>query len=99
MENSKEKPILLYTRQEFIDLLRETFPMGLSSSEVEKMVNKPPHYIYGIKGLSNLLGCSLSTAERIKLSGIIDPAISQCGHLIIINSEMALDLLNKNKRK
>ena len=50
-------------------------------------------YVYGIKGLASLLGCSIATAERVKASGILNPAISQHGRTIIIDAEMALDIL------
>ena len=40
-----------------------------------------------------LFGCSISTAERIKQSGVIDKAISQTGDIIVVDAELALDLL------
>lgn len=57
------------------------------------------HYVYGIKGLAKLLGASSSTAQRIKSSGVLDAAISQNGKIIVIDADLALDLLrisNKN---
>lgn len=50
-------------------------------------------HVYGLAGLANLLGCSVSTAERIKASGVIDEAITQHKGIIIVDAEMALDLL------
>lgn len=47
-------------------------------------------YVYGLKGLANLLGCSKTTASRLKSSGKIDKAITQVGALLIIDAELAL---------
>ena len=55
-------------------------------------------YEYGIKGLAKILGCSRSTASKIKSSGILDEAICQNGKLIIIDKEKALELLKKSKK-
>ena len=41
------------------------------SSEEEKK-----HYVFGFKGIAQLFGCSISTASRIKRSGVIDDAIT-----------------------
>lgn len=54
-------------------------------------------YVYGLKGLMNLLGCSKTTASRLKQSGKLDAAITQCGSLIIIDAEKALQLAGDNK--
>ena len=42
-----------------------------SSSKEEK------RYVYGLAGIARLFGCSLPTANRIKLSGKINRAIAQ----------------------
>ncbi len=55
-------------------------------------------YVYGLAGLAQLLGCSKVTACRIKRSGKIDKAISQCGRIIIIDANLALQLLNRTNR-
>lgn len=64
---------------------------------MEKSVKK--HYVYGLQGLSDLLGCSLSTSARVKRSGAIDAAISQQGKIIVIDADLALDLLNVQKKR
>lgn len=46
-------------------------------------------------GIARLFGCSIPTANRIKKSGVIDKAITQCGRKIIVDSELALSLLAK----
>lgn len=51
--------------------------------------------VTGIGGLADLFKCSLSTAKRIKASGIINAAISQSGRTIIVDADKALDLYAK----
>lgn len=52
-------------------------------------------YVYGLAGIAKLLGCSIRTASDIKASGKIDGAIIQEGRKIIVDSELALNLLKK----
>ena len=54
------------------------------------------HYVYGIDGLAQLIGKSKNTAQRLKSSGIIDEAISQDGRTIVIDSDLALELIHKH---
>lgn len=51
-------------------------------------------YVYGLKGIANLLGCSVSSATRLKRSGKINNAIVQDGRKIIVDVQKALSLLN-----
>ena len=55
--------------------------------------------IYGMSGLASLLGCSISTAQRIKHSGILDSAIAQHGRIIIIDADMALELMKAHHQR
>lgn len=50
------------------------------------------NYVYGINGLAKLLGCSKTSACRIKASGMLDEAITQIGAIIIIDADKALAL-------
>ena len=65
---------------------------GTTPKEAEKR-----RYFYGLKGLMTLLGCSKTTASRLKQSGKLDAAITQCGSLIIIDAEKALQLAGNNR--
>lgn len=61
--------------------------------------SEPPRgkkYVYGIRGIAKLLDCSSSSANRLKKSGIIDEAITQNGRKIIVDSELALELIKKS---
>ena len=95
----KNKTILNLTVREFIEVLQEG--LGFSSPMVtdeQQMMQQntrvQKHYVYGLKGLCTLLGCSLSTAARIKKSGAIDAATSQRGKIIVFDADLVLDLLS-----
>ena len=92
---NSNKPIFSLTVEEFITALKEG--LGISDLNVEQNelyghnVQVKTHYVYG---LCSLLGCSISTAARIKKSGAIDAAISQRGKIIVIDADLVLDILN-----
>jgi len=52
-------------------------------------------YVYGYEGLCTLLDCSKATAWRLLKTGIINKAVSQAGRKIVINRQLALELLRK----
>ncbi len=52
-------------------------------------------HVYGIRGIAELFGCSIPTANRIKRSGRIDKAITQIGRKIIVDAELALELARR----
>lgn len=98
---NNNKPIFSLTVEEFLEALREG--LGLSGSNSMEYDNAPhsdvkKHYVYGLKGLCSVLGCSLSTAARIKKSGAIDAAVSQNGKIIVIDADLVLDILNVKKK-
>lgn len=71
----------------------------LSTHEPQKptLKEKPKKYVYGLSGLAEIFNCSIPTATRIKRSGKINAAIKQIGRKIIVDAELALELINKNK--
>ena len=96
MKNLQEllsKPVWQMTGEEFIFLSKhasrqtETQPQPITDTERK--------YVYGILGIAKLFGCSLPTANRIKKSGVIDPAITQVARKIVIDVELALELAKK----
>ena len=91
MENEiLNKPLFQCTLGDFKNILIQ----ALRDNELEALAAAPPKkYVYGLAGLMKLFGCSISTAERIKQSGVIDQAISQTGDIIVVDAELALDLL------
>ena len=79
--------------------LKAVVAEAMRDNELEKLTAKPPKtYVYGLAGLMNLMGCSISTAERIRKSGIIDEAISRAGNILVIDAELALELLKVNRK-
>ena len=84
MNIDPKKPLLELTVEEF---------MNLQKNKVQEK-----KYEYGLKGLAKTLGCSRSKAAEIKSSGILDDAIIQNGHLIIIDKEKAMELMALHKK-
>lgn len=99
-KNSINTRVIDLTLGELLDAIeariRET---RKEDAQGEDNTPKPKRFVYGLKGLQKLLGCSKTTASRIKASGKIDKAITQVGALIIIDADMALELAGKNKGK
>jgi len=86
------------SQDEFFDRLKECFAEALFAPNPDEGVKIKKHYVYGLQGLCDLLGCSTATASRIKKSGIIDAAISQVGKIIVVDADLALDLIKTSKR-
>lgn len=86
------------TLGEVLDAIETRIKAILNATQQEEA--KPTkRYVYGLKGLMNLLGCSKTTASRLKSSGKIDEAITQVGALIIIDADKALKLAGKQTTK
>lgn len=87
-------PIWQLTVGEFLDLQKQIIS---PPPVIETRNNK--QLIYGISGIAKLFGCSTTTAQRIKNSGVIDKAISQIGRKIIIDANLAIELMSQSKSK
>ena len=61
-----------------------------SQQKAEETTNK--NFVYGLKGLAKLLGCSKTTAARVKATGDYDEAITQIGALLIIDADKVLEI-------
>lgn len=95
LEALKEKPIFQMTGEEFIYLQKNiTVDKTTNTHGLEEKGKK---YVYGIRGIAKLIDGSISKANRLKKSGIIDKAIIQNGRKIIVDSEFALELMKNNK--
>ena len=88
LETLLGKPIVQRSGEEFFFLIRE----GASTSPQTPNRGGSEKYVYGIKGIADLFGCSVPTANKIKKSGKIDKAITQVGRKIIVDAELALEL-------
>ena len=89
IEQLLEKPICMMSGQEFVLLLQNA---EKQTAKVPAEVVPEKHYEYGIAGIAKIFGCSISTANRIKKSGVIDAAITQVNRKITVDSELALSL-------
>lgn len=69
----------------------------LNIPQSQKKENTEKKYVYGIGGIAKLIGCSMPTACRIKKSGKLDAAIKQIGRKIIVDAQLALDILSQKK--
>lgn len=85
-----DKPLISCSLREVLDGVGEMFAQLMSGVEETP---KKRRLVYGLAGLSQLLGCSTSTAARIKKSGVLDPAIHQTGKIIVVDADLALDLM------
>lgn len=70
----------------------------LQDAESGKEEEPRKRFVYGLDGICELFGCSKSTAERIKQSGVIDAAISQVNRKIVVDAELALQLFSNKMR-
>lgn len=68
---------------------------AMLNGSAEQKNDEPKRYVYGLKGLAKLMGCSKTSASRLKASGKIDGAITQIGALLIIDADLALKLAKK----
>ncbi|MCT7905254.1 MAG: DUF3853 family protein [Candidatus Ornithobacterium hominis] len=50
-------------------------------------------YLHGYNGLANFLGCSLSSAKRLRASGKIDEATIKTGRIILFDKSKLIELL------
>ena len=99
----RQKPLWQMTGEEFLQLQKMdgTGTMAASpsvtplSSHTSNSSLASRKYVYGI---AQLFGCSIPTANRIKKSGRIKEAITQIGRKIIVDTELALQLVRQKKK-
>ncbi len=89
--------LLNMSQDEFFEKLKETLAEALFAPEANEGVIVKKHYVYGLQGICDLFGCSIATAARIKKSGLIDDAVSQVGNTIVVDADLAIDLLKVKK--
>lgn len=69
-----------------------------SSSHGGSKTNNTAHrrYVYGIKGIEELFGCSHATAQHYK-DNVISEAVTQNGRKIIVDVDLAIELFGRRK--
>lgn len=84
------------TLGELMDAVEEKVKAILPGSLQKQPQDK--NFVYGLKGLAKLLGCSKTTAARVKASGKYDAAITQIGALLIIDADEVLRIARESKQ-
>lgn len=92
--------LLNSTMEEFVEALRQGLGLALNGEGEGSGKSYPQkHYVYGLHGLANLLGCSHSTAARIHQSGAVAAATCRSGRILVFDSDLAMDLLKVGQRR
>lgn len=86
------------TGEEFLCLSKESSEQEKNQKQASGQPSSQKRFVYGLKGIADLFGCSIPTAQRIKNSGAIDKAITQMGRKIIVDADCALELAGKKSR-
>lgn len=86
------KRVIDLTAGELLELIQQGYKPQVLIDTTEAPQGK---YVYGLAGIAKLLGCSITTANRIKQSDKLNGAITQIGNLIITDAEKALELSDK----
>lgn len=79
--------------------LAEYLRGSVGASSIVEAPTQPapaPRYVYGLKGIQQLFGCSNVTAQRYK-AGVIKDAVHQYGRKIVTDANKALELFNAAK--
>jgi len=87
-----DKPLWQFTGKDHAYMMKHVLMESLSPSSKKR-------YVQGYQGIATLFGCSKSTAQRIKKSGIIDEAITQVNRKILVDADLALQLVKESEYK
>ena len=95
-KNLMEMPLAFMTGAQFLEL-NSIMGQGVEPPSAERDTTSIPKYVYGIKWIAELFGCSAATASRIKKDGVIKEAITQFKRTIVVDTEKALELMKERK--
>ena len=93
-EELLEKPLWQFTGKDHEYMLKHVLMESFTSVDAEPSSQK--RYVQGYQGIATLFGCNKSTAQRIKKSGIIDEAITQVNRKILVDADLALQLVKES---
>lgn len=96
-EELLEKPLWQFTGKDHAYMMKHVLMESFSNEETDPSSQK--RYVQGIQGIATLFGCSRSTAQRIKKSGIIDDAVTQVQRKILVDADLALQLVKDSGYK
>ena len=88
--------IIDLTLGELLEAVEEKVKELLPKQEQQQ---EDKRFVYGLKGLAKLLGCSKTTAARVKATGNYDEAITQIGALLIIDADKVLEIAKRQKEQ
>ncbi len=91
----RDMPLYSLTVGEFEQYITVVVHKAMGDYEVGTKGLQNKRVVYGLSGLAELFACSVSTAARIKQSGVIDKAISQAGRKIVVDVDKALELYKR----
>lgn len=75
-------------------LMQEIFETAAGQNVSKRGSAAPKRYVYGIKGIEELFGCSHATAQHYK-DNVINEAVTQNGRKIIVDVEYAIELFGR----
>jgi hypothetical protein len=90
MKQLLEKPVCLMTGEEFLELQRMTTPEKVETAGAPQL-----QLVYGLRGLRELLGCSHTTANKIKHDPRLKGCYSQAGKKIVFDADKVLKALGR----
>ncbi len=94
-EELLSKPLWQFTGKDHEFMIKHVLEENLSMEEENTLSQK--RFVLGYEGIATLFGCSRSTAQRIKKSGVIDDAITQVNRKILVDADLALQLVKESK--
>lgn len=77
-------------------LMTEILETSSRASTAHTSGAAPKRYVYGIKGIEELFGCSHATAQHYKDTVIAD-AVTQNGRKIVVDADYAVELFGRRK--
>ena len=92
LELPNETPIVSLNIGELKDLIRDLIPEPVAEPRPSG------HYVYGLRGIRDLLGVSHKTAQLYK-DGFLKPAVKQRGRKIVVDADLALELFARKGGK
>ena len=76
---------------DLMEYLRE----NLKPEQPRPEPREPERFVYGIKGLADLLGCSESAAQRKKSAGMFKGAVMQSGRKITVDVRKVHEIMRR----
>lgn len=94
--NDINKPLWQMTVGEFLDSLsKDGWSIVKSDTQQTAEPKQEKRYVYGIEGLAKLLGCSKTTAQTTKNSGILNGCYSQVSRTIVFDVDAVLNAIKR----